>query len=337
MKSISVAIITFNAQKFIDKCLEAVKWADEIIIVDSYSVDETVSKARLYTNKIYFRKFDNFSNQKNFAITKANCDWVLSLDADEIITKELAKEIIDLQHTSAIDGYYIERLNNIYGKFLKYDRPDLQLRLFKKGKGKFIQPVHERVYIEKNKTSRLKGKILHYTVEEIENHINKIIIYADYDVAFYPLNKLPRLWFIRKMFFRPLGKFIQHYFVKKAFLDNLIGYIYVINTIMGEIAAQVKYYEYFNKPPSGVFCNDIIKRININSTKKARQLILKKKINLFLVLLRITISPAVSFLRSYYHQRKIRKGIVYKYSTAIYSAWEEFTVWAKYYELMLKK
>jgi glycosyltransferase involved in cell wall biosynthesis len=243
IEKISVALITYNAGVTLNRVLESVKWADEIIIVDSGSKDETIVIARNYTDKIFYRKFDNFSNQKNYAIKKATNKWVLSLDSDEVVSAELAKEIRNLSINSNIDGFYIERLNYIYGRFVKYGRPDYQLRLFRKEKGFFVNPVHERVYLNKNRIAYLKSKLLHYTMQNIFTHIRKIDEFTDYDVVYYPRERITILWLIRKFIFVIPLKFIQHYIFKRGFMDGMLGFIFSVNTVMGEFITCIKYWE----------------------------------------------------------------------------------------------
>lgn len=243
LEKISVVMITFNAASILEKVLESVKWADEIIIVDSGSTDETISIAKKYTDNIFYRKFDNFSNQKNYAIQKASNEWVLSLDADEVVSEELAKELKNLYVKHKIDGFYIERLNYIYGKFVKYGRPDYQLRLFKKNKAFFTEPVHERVYLKKNKTAVLKGKLFHYTMPSISRHIKKIDEFTEYDRLYYLPDKISILWMIRKIVLILPLKFIQHYFFKKGFKDGTLGFIFAVNTVIGQFISYLKYWE----------------------------------------------------------------------------------------------
>lgn len=242
-KGMSVVIITYNAAGRLKECLESVRWANEIILVDSGSSDNTVDIAKEYTDKIFTRGFDNFSLQKNFAIEKAGCGWVLSIDSDEVITQELTDELRAVMKNTKFDGFYIERLNYIYGKFLNYARPDYQLRFFRKESGRFKQPVHERLNINGNRISYLKGKILHYTMEDVSHHINKLDQFTDYDVNYYPVKSIDFFWIIRKLVIRPILKFIQHYIFKKGYKDGMLGFIFCINTVMGEFLTHAKYCE----------------------------------------------------------------------------------------------
>jgi glycosyltransferase involved in cell wall biosynthesis len=148
-KTLSVAIIAGNEEKKIGDCLESVKWADEIIVVDSGSTDRTVEIAKRYTDKVFIRKWEGYAPQKQFAIDQATCDWILSLDADERVSPELKDEILKiLESETEFDGFYIPRRNFFLGKWIKSCGwyPNYQLRLFKKGKAKVTQrKVHENL------------------------------------------------------------------------------------------------------------------------------------------------------------------------------------------------
>src|SRR3989339_1682079 len=110
MNKVSVTIIAFNEAQNIEDCLKSVQWADEIIVVDSGSTDATVEISKKYTNKVFFNKWEGFAKQKSFALSLANNNWVLSLDADERVTPELKEEILN-SNLNGADGYYIWRKN----------------------------------------------------------------------------------------------------------------------------------------------------------------------------------------------------------------------------------
>ena len=125
MNKLSVVVITFNEEIDLPKCLSTVKKiADEIIVVDSGSADNTLQIAKNFGAKTYFRKFDNYSNQKNYAMSKANGDWILSIDADEELEPELAKEILEKlrSNNSKFTAYSIPRKNIIFGKEINYNK-----------------------------------------------------------------------------------------------------------------------------------------------------------------------------------------------------------------------
>lgn len=132
---ISAVVIAKNEQKNISRCLESVKWANEIVVVDDYSLDGTIDICRKYTQNIYQNKFVNYSLQKRFAFSKAGKDWILSIDADEVVPEGLKEEILKVlaQKDISNNGYNVPRKTFFLGKWIRHCGwyPDYQLRLFK--------------------------------------------------------------------------------------------------------------------------------------------------------------------------------------------------------------
>lgn len=173
---LSVVIITKNEAANIRACLESVAWADEIIVVDSGSTDDTATIAREFTPQVYVHDWPGFGFQKNRALGYATKDWVLSLDADERATLELRAEIKQAIAIGDEEGYFMPRLSQFCGKFIHHSGwyPDYVLRLFKRGAGRFSDSlVHESVLLT-GRTAKLKSPLLHYsylTVEDVERKI----------------------------------------------------------------------------------------------------------------------------------------------------------------------
>src|SRR3989344_1081897 len=169
MGKLSVVISAYNEEKNIKDCIDSLRdLADEIIVVDNSSTDKTAEIAKKLGANIFTQENDpsRIDLQKNFGFSKATCDWILSLDADERVTPELTSEIkSNIQHpTSNIQGYEIPRKNIIFGKWIEHTGwyPDYQLRLFKKGKGKFEEKhVHEMIKLE-GEPGKLVSPIIHY-------------------------------------------------------------------------------------------------------------------------------------------------------------------------------
>lgn len=226
--NVSVVIIAQNEGRIISRCLESAAWAAEIIVVDGGSTDDTVKTALAYGAKVFQHKFEGYVEQKNFAISKASNEWVLSVDADEIIEKPLSEEILSaVKNAGAFDGYYIPRKNFYYtNRFLRFGGlyPDRQLRLFRKGKGIFEGGrIHEGLKL-RGEAGALKNALLHYTKPGIEAHINTVNRYTGLE-AEKSLSEGKRATGYT-LLIKPAAYFIKHYFLKLGFLDGPEGLIY---------------------------------------------------------------------------------------------------------------
>ena len=138
--SVSVIVITYNEEKNIYDCLNSVKWADEIVVVDSKSTDKTVDIAKSFTDKVYEKEWEGYAENKNFALSKTTSEWILWLDADERVTNDLAQEIIKTINTdSDIDGYELARKAFFLGRWIKHCGwyPGYVLRVFKRENAPF--------------------------------------------------------------------------------------------------------------------------------------------------------------------------------------------------------
>jgi len=166
MPTLSVILITKNEASNIRDCLQSVAWADEIIVVDSGSTDDTLRICKEMGAQVYVHAdWTGFGPQKNRALSYANKDWIFSIDADERVTPELRAEIEQAMHDAEADGYYCPRLSQFCGKFVHHSGwyPDYVLRLFKRGAGRFSDSmVHESV-LPDGKTAKLRSPLLHYS------------------------------------------------------------------------------------------------------------------------------------------------------------------------------
>ena len=139
---LSVVLVTLNEEERLRACLESVAWADEIVVIDALSQDKTAQIAREFTDRVIVRPWPGFAAQKNFGLAEASGDWILSLDADEQVSPELREEIqrvldVDGPH----DGYRVPRRNLFGGQWVRHGGlwPDWQLRLFRRGRGRFVE------------------------------------------------------------------------------------------------------------------------------------------------------------------------------------------------------
>lgn len=228
MVSISVVIITFNEERNLALCLTSVAGvADEIIVADSYSTDNTISIAESFNARVIQREFTGYSDQKNFATSQAVNDWILSLDADEVLSAELRDSILKIKANPALPAYRMARLTNYCGKWIKHCGwyPDRQLRLYNRTKGRWQEKkVHEYWALndKDGQIGELKGDIMHYSFNSVEEHIKKIEKYTD--LAAQAAADEGRDPGMGRVIMSPVWHFFSEYFLKLGFLDGFYGY-----------------------------------------------------------------------------------------------------------------
>lgn len=224
---LSVTIITLNEEKNLARCLDSIKEiVDEIIIVDSGSTDKTIEIAEKYGAKVFERKFDNYANQKNYAVEMSTGEWIFSLDADEIVEKDLAEEIENATKNKQYVAYSMPRKNIILGKLIKYTRwqPELDRHvwLWKRLKGKWVGGVHEEVVVD-GKVGRLKSAKIHYQYESISEFMVMINRYSEFDAKQRVDSKISFSYL--RLVFDPLYNFLVRYFYRLGFIDGWRGFV----------------------------------------------------------------------------------------------------------------
>jgi glycosyltransferase involved in cell wall biosynthesis len=230
--SLGCAIITYNEEDSLERTLKSVQFCDEIVVVDSYSTDNTVNIAKKYTDKVFFNKFLNYGTQKNFAIEKLSTDWVLSIDADEVVEDYLKGQILNATQNSLFDGYYIKIQLVFLGKALRFGgAQNWHLRLFKKNL-KFTESfVHEKVLSKT--TSYLKGKILHYSYKNLSDYIEKLNKYTTISASLKKNNKAhPFLRFNFELF--------KRFILRGAFFDGYEGALYALLSSFYQLVKYAK-------------------------------------------------------------------------------------------------
>lgn len=224
---LSATIITLNEEKDLPRCLNSLKgWVDEIIIVDCGSQDNTVNIAKDFGAKVFINSFENFALQKNFAQSKADGEWILSVDADEEIERELAGEIIKGISSGSYDAFSMPRKNIIFGKFIEHTRwnPELdrQVWLWKKGKAKWVGDVHEKVHVN-GKIGRMVNSKIHYQYENVSEFIAMMNAYSELESD--SLVQSGVRFSAIKLFGQPLYNFAVRYFYRQGFLDGWRGFV----------------------------------------------------------------------------------------------------------------
>jgi glycosyltransferase involved in cell wall biosynthesis len=216
---LSVIIPTFNEENYLEDALQSVGFADEIIVIDSFSTDKTLEIAQKYNCKIIQRTFDNFSAQKNEAIKLAQGSWILFLDADERITTKLAFEIQKTLENPQYSGYKL-RFPHFYMNRFLYHKVDTVVRLVKNKNVYFTGDVHEKLHCE-GTISTLKNFVIHYTYKGLYNFLQKKDSYAWFQ-AKMSLQKNKKITFLH-LIFKPMYRFFSAYVLKRGFLDGIPG------------------------------------------------------------------------------------------------------------------
>jgi glycosyltransferase involved in cell wall biosynthesis len=224
MSTLSVIIIVHNEEENLPRCLESVKWADEVIVVDSHSTDRTPQIARDHGCKYFDLDWQGFGAAKQAALDHATCDWVLSIDADEAVSNELRASITSaISGSSPYRGYEMARLTDFLGKWIRHSGwyPDYILRLFRRDRGKFNQlVVHESIAVD-GPIGRLKGDLLHFSYPNLEKYFAKSNRYTTLgaEEAF----RLGKRGGVIQLLLKPPISFFKHYIQKAGFLDGLEG------------------------------------------------------------------------------------------------------------------
>ncbi|MCP4482776.1 MAG: glycosyltransferase family 2 protein [bacterium] len=244
---LSAVIITKNEELNIARTIDhLLDWVDEIVVFDSGSIDETLNILRAYRNskiKIYEVDWQGFAMTKNQAIAKTKADWVLSVDADEVITKKLKQEILEvLSVSSGVVGYKIPRLLYFCGRPVRYGGtyPDYQLRLFKKDLGRFENiPVHESIKL-RGEVSVLKNHMLHFSYNTIFEYWTRFNKYTELD-AEKKLRQGKRFNFCKVFVFH--WELFRRLIVKKGLLDGIPGIFYHIFSSLSSLVKYAKLWE----------------------------------------------------------------------------------------------
>ncbi len=220
-------MITYNEVNHINDVIENIDFADEIIVIDSFSTDGTLKKLEAFPQvSVIKRKFKNFADQRNFAIEQANYEWILFIDADERITPELKKELLNTVNSNTlVTGFMFKRKVFFNNKVINYSgfQTDTTYRLFKNGCVKYKEDriVHEMPII-KGESAILKNKMLHYSITDAQNYKDKMVHYAKLK-ALELFNK-GKSASIFHFIFRPFYKFITNYIFRLGFLDGKAGF-----------------------------------------------------------------------------------------------------------------
>ncbi len=227
MPKLTVIVPCRNEETMIRDCLESVKWADEIFVVDSGSTDRTVEIAREYTARVVEHEYVNSAAQKNWAIPQATHEWVMVIDCDERATAELQDEIRGLLGGGdpACDGYWIYRKNTFFGKPVNHCgwERDKVLRLFRRDRSRYQDKhVHAEVMVE-GTVGVLKGKLEHHTYRSFDQYLEKFGRYTTWSAL--DLRRQGKKATFGRIFLRPVFRFIKMYVLRQGFRDGTAGLV----------------------------------------------------------------------------------------------------------------
>ena len=224
---LSVGIITYNEEKNILKVIKAVeKIADEIIIVDSNSTDNTVDLVKKNGAQVFVESWKGYGPQKNSVIEKCNQDWILLIDADEIVSEKLGERIFEIINSKPeFEVYEVNFTAVCFGKIIKHGgwSNHYRVRLFRRGSGLYNdREVHEK-FVTKSLSGKIKEELYHYTYDNITDYFDKMNRYTSEAANYYKLNNKKKLFLI--FYFDSIFKFFKMYIVKLGFLDGYEGYL----------------------------------------------------------------------------------------------------------------
>ncbi len=225
MTKLTAIIPTGNEIHNIEEVIASVKFADEVLVVDSYSSDGTYKKAVALADKVVRREYENSASQKNWIIPQAKYEWILLVDADERVTPELQNEIQNLLKKEAIEevAFWIGRNNHFMGQRVKYSgwRNDSVIRLFKRDHCRYEEKYVHAEIIADGKTGKLKNKLFHNTYTSLDKYIEKMNRYASWQAKDYDkkTGTLTPYHFIIK----PFWGFFKHYVLQSGFRDGVVG------------------------------------------------------------------------------------------------------------------
>jgi len=272
MALLSVIVITFNEERNIERCLRSVQWADEVIVVDSFSTDRTIALAKNYTPHVFQHAYDGDIPQRERGIAKATGEWIFYIDADEEVSPELQEEMRHLLGSAtAKAGYVVPRKVSAFGRWILHGGwyPDYTFRLFRRANYRAEHAeVHGGFTVDGEK-GRLKGFLFHYTYETIEQYLSKMNDYTSLQVS-SKLRDAPAMrvsW--TKILLSPPSHFFRKYFSQKGYKDGFAGFTLAALGAIYTLALYAKVWEYQMRKSEGKGILPPITNVELQSYKRA--------------------------------------------------------------------
>ncbi|MBW2056316.1 MAG: glycosyltransferase family 2 protein [Deltaproteobacteria bacterium] len=244
MVPVSVYVLTHNNRRTIERCLRSLQWADELIVVDSFSNDGSFEVAKKMAGRVIQRSWPGFREQYQYAADLTRNEWIMFVDADEEVEPELVDEIrreLEQNH-GEWDGYICHRRTFYLGRWIAHGGwyPDYEIRLYRRHKGRWMGDLHAKVVVE-GRVKHLKHHYLHYTYRDISDQIQTIDRYsrttAQEMAASGKRSSLPRL------LFRPPFRFLKEYLLKGGFRDGVPGLVIAVCTTFYVFVKYAKLWE----------------------------------------------------------------------------------------------
>ena len=241
---LSIYMITYNNERTLEKALRSVQWADEIVVVDSFSVDRTVEICRQFTDKVFQRKWPGHQDQYQHAADLTVHPWIMFVDADEEVPPELAEEIRRelSKEKQDVDGFIAYRHTYYLGRWIRHGGwvPDCEIRLYRREKGRWAGELHAKVAVD-GKMDSLKNPYLHDTYRDISDQIQTIDRYSR--VAAEDMRGKGETFSLWKLLLHPSFRFVKEYLFKAGFRDGIPGLIIIVATMFYVFMKYAKLWE----------------------------------------------------------------------------------------------
>ncbi|HET9296883.1 MAG TPA: glycosyltransferase family 2 protein [Candidatus Binatia bacterium] len=243
--SVSAIVVCYNEEENIGRCLRSLQWCDEIVVVDSFSIDRTVEICRQFKNIIIHRKWAGYGDQKAFAHSQATKDWVLMIDSDEEVTPELQNEIREQLAVSGTlcSGFLVPRLVFYLDRWWRRGGwyPDYAIRLFRRDRARWAgTDPHDKIVVN-GPVRRLRNPLHHFSYRDIDDHIQRINRYTS--ISSEELRKQGQPWRLSDALLRPAFRFFRCYFLKRGFMEGFPGFHVAVTAAMYVFLKYAKLWE----------------------------------------------------------------------------------------------
>ena len=249
---ISVYMITFNNERTVEKALASVQWADEIVVVDSYSTDRTVEISRKFTDRVVQRPWPGFRDQYQYAADLTIHEWIMFVDADEEVSRDLAQEIRTVVNKDGErrDGFIVYRHTYYLGRWIRYGgwNPDYEIRLYRREKGRWEGGLHAKVWVG-GKVGSLAFPYLHYPYRDISDQIQRADQYSR--MAAEDMLQGGERFSLKKLIFHPPFRFVKEYLFKSGFRDGVPGLVIITITMFYAFMKYAKLWELTRSTAAG--------------------------------------------------------------------------------------